>query len=131
MTAITTIMVSGKNTGFPVTCLDLLCCANSCRAFSLKSTSASWFLYPVVLSGLQNLRHRGTGKCVRLPVMIAAWVSMRSLVARKLWMLLCKNANRSIPVKSGPNKRVPPSSCFSIHNIEQIQMSPGSPILEF
>lgn len=31
-----TIMVLGKNASSPVTCLDLLCCAKPCRAFSKK-----------------------------------------------------------------------------------------------
>lgn len=36
MTIIMTIMMLGKNASSPVTCLDLLCCAKPCRAFSKR-----------------------------------------------------------------------------------------------
>lgn len=54
-----TIMVSGKNTSFPVTCLDLLCCAKPCRAFPKKKKA---HLHPgsfILLSCLVCPEHAG------------------------------------------------------------------------
>lgn len=78
MTVIMTIVVFGKNTSSPVTCLDLLCCANSCRAFSKKNpknhicmlTPLSCPTCSVLV--IRGLEHRVTGECTGLPVMMAA-----------------------------------------------------------
>lgn len=105
-----TIMVLGKNASSPVTCLDLLCCAKPCRAFSKKKgTTACWLLYPAVPSALSWVcGSQGTG--LQGPEMTAALPDMGSQVSESIW---CKSIRPFTPTKSEPKKKTGPSSCAS------------------
>lgn len=63
MTIIMTIMVLGKNASSPVTCLDLLCCAKPCRAFSKKKAQlhadSSTLLSHLLCPGFVGAREQG------------------------------------------------------------------------
>lgn len=67
MTVIMTIMMFGKNTSSPVTCLDLLCCAKPVGLFQknhIWSMLAPLPCCPICfILGVWEPEHRGVGIC--------------------------------------------------------------------
>lgn len=74
-----TILVFGENTSSLVTCLDLLRCANHCRAFSKERyicMLAPLSCCPICsVLAMWEPEHRRTDECATLPVMTVARVS--------------------------------------------------------